>query len=297
MKRRVFTLINLPKEMTKKIDKEINDLKMKYVFFGTPNFAAIILGKLINAGLPPVAIVCNPDRPISRKKIVTPPPVKQLIANSKLPIEIFQPENLKEIQQKLSFINADIFIVAAYAKILPKGIIELPKLGTIGVHPSLLPKYRGSTPIQSVILNGGQETGTTLFLIDEKIDHGAILAASRLPIIAGDNYEILLKKIAELSGNLLVKTLPLYVNEKITPQTQNEAEATYTKKLATQDAFIDLDKDTPESIMRKIHALNPEPGTWTTLNGKRTKILEAEIIEEKLKLKKIQVEGKKPTTL
>lgn len=271
---------------------------MRYLFFGTPEFAAIILEKLITAGMPPALVICNPDRPAGRKKIITPPPAKILAEKNKIPV--WQPETLTNFKSEIlnfKLGEIDFAVVAAYAKILPKEIIELPRLSTIGVHPSLLPKYRGSTPIQSVILNDEKETGTTLFLIDEKVDHGAILAVDHLPIIENDTYETLLKKLAELSGNLLVKTLPQYINEKITPQTQNETEATYTKKLATQDAFVNLTKDTPESIIRKIHALNPEPGTWTILNEKRTKILEAEIIEGKLKLKKIQIEGKKPTVV
>ncbi len=282
---------------------------MKYIFFGTPEFAAIILKKLIDAGFLPAAVVCNPDRPLGRKKIITPPPVKKLISGlpSDLSIEILQPENIKEIKQKLSSINADVFVVAAYAKILPKEIIELPRLGTIGIHPSLLPKYRGTTPIQSVILNGEQETGTTLFLIDELVDHGPILAASRLPIDENDAYETLLKKLAGLSGDLIVKNLPEYVGGGVIPKPQNETEATYTKKIKTEDAYVDpemlrqaQDGTSPENaktILRKVLALNPEPGTWTMLNGKRTKILEAEVVEGKLKLKKIQIEGKKPTTL
>jgi len=271
---------------------------MRYIFFGSPEFAAIILGKLLKAGMPPILVICNPDRPAGRKKIITPPPVKQLITDNQQPIEILQPENIKDISAKIKAINADVFIVAAYAKILPKEIIELPRLGTIGVHPSLLPKYRGSTPIQSVILNGETETGTTLFLIDEKVDHGAILATDRLPIVENDSYETLLKKLAELSGNLIVKTLPEYITGKIIPKPQNESEATYTKKIKTEDAFVDLeilqkaqDGTSPEDakkITRKIRALNPEPGTWTIINGKRTKILEAELSEGKLKLKKIQ---------
>ena len=280
---------------------------MRYIFFGSPEFAAIILGKLLKAGMPPILVICNPDRPAGRKKIITPPPVKQLITDNQQPIEILQPENIKDISAKIKAINADVFIVAAYAKILPKEIIELPRLGTIGVHPSLLPKYRGSTPIQSVILNGETETGTTLFLIDEKVDHGAILATDRLPIVENDSYETLLKKLAELSGNLIVKTLPEYITGKIIPKPQNESEATYTKKIKTEDAFVDLeilqkaqDGTSPEDakkITRKIRALNPEPGTWTIINGKRTKILEAELSEGKLKLKKIQTEGKKPTII
>src|SRR3990167_431154 len=138
----------------------------------------------------------------------------------------------------------DIFIVAAYANIIPKEILNIPKLGTIGIHPSLLPKYRGATPIQTAILNNDQETGTTLFLMDEKVDHGAIIANSEFRIQNSEwNYENLLKKLAELSADLLIGFLRNYENvrkyEKIKGVPQDESQATYTKKFTTQDAYIE----------------------------------------------------------
>ena len=282
---------------------------MNYVFFGTPEFAAIILEKLINVGLLPQAIVCNPDKPVGRKKIVTPPPTKLVIRNQKIEdrIKILQPEAL---DSKFQILNSkfDFFIVAAYAKILPKGILNIPRLGTIGVHPSLLPKYRGPTPIQNAILNGDEETGASLFLLDEEIDHGKIISNEKLEM-RNEDYKILSKKLAGLGAELLIKTLPDFMAGKITPLSQNEAGATYTKKFSNQDAYIepkDLEKaqgSTGSSqetrrlaveIERKIRALNPEPGTWTRAYEKRVKLLEAKIIDGWLKITKIQVEGGKP---
>ena len=202
--------------------------------------------------------------------------------------------------------------------ILPKQILEIPAYGSIGIHPSLLPKYRGSTPIQTAILNGDEETGVSLFLIDEKMDKGKIIANSKLQIANSDNYESLMRKLAELGADLLIKTLPDFVVGKITPPpaspceawraglSQDESQATYTKKFSNQDAYIepvDLEKAQSEGgqiaieIDRKIRALNSEPGMWTILNNKRTKILEAKIIDEKLKITKIQVEGGKPRNI
>ena len=282
---------------------------MNYVFFGTPEFAAIILEKLINVGLLPQAIVCNPDKPVGRKKIVTPPPTKLVIRNQKIEdrIKILQPEDL---DSKFQILNSkfDFFIVAAYAKILPKGILNIPRLGTIGVHPSLLPKYRGPTPIQTAILNGDEETGASLFLLDEEIDHGKIISNEKLEM-RNEDYKILSKKLAGLGAELLIKTLPDFMAGKITPLSQNEAGATYTKKFSNQDAYIepkDLEKaegltgSSQETrrlaveIKRKIRALNPEPGTWTRAYEKRVKLLEAKIIDGWLKITKIQVEGGKP---
>jgi len=288
---------------------------MNYVFFGTPEFAAIILEKLINVGLLPQAIVCNPDKPVGRKKIVTPPPTKLVIRNQKIEdrIKILQPEDL---DFKFQILNSkfDFFIVAAYAKILPKGILNIPRLGTIGVHPSLLPKYRGPTPIQTAILNGDEETGASLFLLDEEIDHGPILAKRKLNYeLRIMNYGELSKKLAELGADLLIQFLRKYENvqkyEKIEGVPQDESQATYTKKFSNQDAYIEpknLEKaqgSTGSSqetrrlaveIERKIRALNPEPGTWTRAYEKRVKLLEAKIIDGWLKITKIQVEGGKP---
>ena len=293
---------------------------MKFVFFGTPEFAAIILEKLINAGFAPQVIVCNPDRPAGRKKIITAPPVKKLLIEKfkDLKIEILQPEKSDDdlIAQILNY-KTDIFIIAAYGRIVPEKILKIPRLGSIGVHPSLLPKYRGPSPIQSAILNGEEITGTTVFLMDEKVDHGPILATSQLPIATNDNYKLLMKKLAELSADLLIEILP-DIEEKIkNAKPQNESLVTYTKKFKSEDAFIkpiDLEKaqgstGSPQEIRRiaieidrKISAFNPEPGAWTLqqAQGKqiRMKILEAEITpDNKLRLKRIQTEGKKPIIL
>ena len=280
---------------------------MRYIFFGTPEFAAIILKKLIEAGFIPEAVVCNPDKPVGRKKIITPPPVKQLIANRKAQSAIFQPENLSDVKSQLSKVNCQIFIVAAYAQIIPKEILEIPRLGTIGVHPSLLPKYRGPTPIQTAILNGEEKTGVTLFLMDEKMDHGPIISNEKLVMSNEETTKTLTDKLAELGAELLIDFLRKHENaqkdEKIKGVPQDESQVTYTKKFSTEDAYLEplnLEKAQQEGgeiaiqISRKIRALNPEPGTWTIKNGKRVKILEAKLINGKLKITKIQIEGKKP---
>lgn len=268
---------------------------MKYIFFGTPEFAAIILEKLAKAKMPPALVVCNPDKPAGRKKIITPPPVK--IIAQKYDIEIWQPEKLET--GKIS--KFDFAVVAAYATILPKGFLAALPDKFVGVHPSLLPKYRGATPIQSVILAGEKETGTTLFILDEKVDHGPILAARKLATSDKETYNSLLQKLAELSGDLLVETLPEFAKGKIRPRSQNEVAATYTRKFSTEDAQVDLDKDDQMLIERKVRALNPEPGVFTLSPSKgglvRIKILGASVKDGKIVLEKIQIEGKKPQIL
>ncbi len=277
---------------------------MSYIFFGTPEFSEIILEKLIKADLKPALVVCNPDRPAGRKKVLTPPLTKITALEHGIPV--FQPESLKSSGMASRLVGADFFIVASYGGILPKSILDLPRQGAIGVHPSLLPKYRGASPIQNTILSDEKETGVTLYMMDEKVDHGSIIAAQKIKLKV-QNYETLLKELAAVSAKVLIKTLPLFIKEEVKFTPQNEADATYTKKFATADAYIDpkslilaesgTNPEEAEKITRKIRALNPEPGVWTMQDGKRVKLLDAEIQDNKLKLKKIQIEGKKPTTL
>lgn len=268
---------------------------MKYIFFGTPEFAAIILEKLVKADMVPAAVVTNPDRPAGRKKIMTPPPVKLKAAGSRLPIPLVQPERLDgACASALRKINADLGVLAAYGKIIPREIIDVFPKGIIVVHPSLLPRYRGATPIQTAILNGDAETGTTLFVMDEQVDHGKIIAHVFMPIAHTDTYETLSKKLAEVSADVLIDTIPQYIKGEIQPRVQNEAQATYTKKIISEDGFVNLKKDTPEKIERMVRALNPEPGVYAITDGKRMKILDAEARNGRLILKKIQYAGKKP---
>jgi methionyl-tRNA formyltransferase len=186
--------------------------EIKYIFLGTPEFAAIILEKLIENEFKPQIIICNPDKPIGRKKIITSPPVK--IIAKKNGLIVLQPKHFDEIYDYILKLKPDLMIVAAYAKIIPKKILEIPKMGTIGVHPSLLPKYRGSSPIQSAILNDEKETGVTLFMLDEKMDHGKIIAEAKLSISEKDTNKLLVQKLANLGGELLVKTLPEFLKGK-----------------------------------------------------------------------------------
>ena len=275
---------------------------MQYVFFGTPRFAETILKKLIDAGMPPSLVVTNPDRPVGRKQVITPPPVKMLAEKNGIPV--MQPESLVNFKFEIRNSKPDFAILASYGKIVPKEVIDLFPKGIVVVHPSLLPKYRGATPMQSVILNGDEETGATLILMDEKVDHGPILARQELEFpISNFQFPKLHNALAELSASLLIETLPGFERGEVTPVPQDESEATYTKKFSSEDAFVDhgdLEKaereggETAVLIDRKIRALNPEPGVWTIEDGKRIKLLEGEIRDGTLRLKKIQREGGTP---
>ncbi len=283
---------------------------MKYVFFGSSDFSIIVLQKLINVGMLPQAVVCNPDRPVGRDHVLTPPPVKVLALEHSIPV--LQPEKLS-VESLAGYTDVDCFVVAAYAKIIPQEVLDIPRLGVVGVHPSLLPKYRGATPIQTVIAGGVPETGVSLFLVDSKVDHGPVIATSAPVAVDRGYYKDLEAELALVAGDLLIETLPKLLDATVKLEVQDEAAATLTKKLATSDGFVPFDEvqaaiagdlDKAATIECKIRAYTPEPGVWTQVDSatfgelhvqnKRVKLLEAIVKPEGLVITQLQVEGKTP---
>jgi len=232
--------------------------KVKIVFLGAGEFGTIILQGLIENGHKPVLVY-----------------------------------DFKKIEE----LKPDLVIVASYGKIIPKKILEIPKYGCLNVHPSLLPKYRGPSPIQTTILNGDKKTGVTIILMDEKIDHGKIISNSKFLISKKFTYPELCQKLANLGVKLLIQTIPEWIKGEIKPKPQEESKATYTKILKREDGKIDWSKPGRE-IERQIRAFNPWPGAFTFIKHKnktlRIKILEAIVKDNKLIIKKLQPEGKKP---
>ncbi len=261
---------------------------MKFVFFGTTEFSVKVLEILHQNNFIPELIITTPDKPKGRGLKLQHNPVK--IWAEKNNIKVIQPEKLeiRNLKLEIGKKNINFNIIAAYGKILPKEIINTP---TLNVHPSLLPKLRGPSPIQSFILSGEEKTGVTIMLTDEQIDHGAILAQRELEV-SNLYYKDLEEKLAELGGNLLIETIPKFINGEIKPQEQNHAEATFTKKITKQDGEINLEKDAPEIIERKVRALTPWPGAYTIIDNKRLLILEAKIKDGQLKIIKVKPESK-----
>lgn len=270
---------------------------MKFIYFGSFHVSADILKGMIEGGLIPALVVCSPDRPAGRKKILTPPAVKKLITEKGWQIPLLQPEKPTDILEELKKIKPDLAIVMGYPHIIPRSIIDLPRLGTIGVHPSLLPRYRGASPMQTAILNGETESGVTLYVIDEKVDHGPIIAQETTSIKDLNNSEVE-KVLTDSASSLLVDVIPKFVNGDITPREQNHCQATMTQKFTTEDAQIDMESSDKVSLYNKIRALNPEPGTWTMnlpgYEGKRVKLLSAILEDNGLRITEIQPDGKKP---
>jgi len=263
-------------------NNEMKNEELKIVFMGTPEFGAIILEGLVKNVYKPVLVITEPDKPVGRKQIITPSPVKVLAERYKISVK--QPEKILDLKSEIINLNPDLVVVAGYRQVLPKEILDIPKYGCLNVHPSLLPKYRGASPIQYAILNGDEESGVTIILMDEKIDHGKTISNIQYQI---SNKKIthleLARELAELGVKLLIDTIPNWVNGKIKPESQDESKATYTKILKKEDGKIDWEKSAQE-IERQIRAFNPWPGSftfWQILKGTliRIKILQARIFK------------------
>ncbi|MBD3244867.1 MAG: methionyl-tRNA formyltransferase [Candidatus Moranbacteria bacterium] len=251
----------------------------RIVFMGTSDFAAQILNKLIKNDLSPIAVCA--------KSVQNFTPVKELINKSskKKSIPLWEIENFsdKKYVKKLESLNIDLIIVAAFGVILPKSVLKLPVWGCINIHPSLLPKYRGPSPIQTAILNNDKTSGTTIMLLNDKMDAGDILTQKKIKIDKKYFYKQLEKILAQISCDLLLKTLKDYLNGKILPKKQNHQKATYTKLIKKADGHIDWRKKASE-IEAKFRAYTPWPGIFTffqsSKGGIRIQILDLNIIKK-----------------
>ncbi|MDD5341188.1 MAG: methionyl-tRNA formyltransferase [Patescibacteria group bacterium] len=256
----------------------IESKKAKIIFMGTPDFGLPVLKYLIEQ-TNVVAAVTQPDKKVGRSQTLTPSPIKRFAIEKNIPV--FQPEQVKansEFIKQIKDLNPDLIVVVAYGFILPKAILGIPKFGAINIHASLLPKYRGASPIQSAILNGDEETGVSLMLLDEAMDHGPILAQKKVKILPYDDFESLHDKLAGLGSELLMETLPDYLAGKIQGKKQKDAEATYCQLIKKEDGKIDWNKPAIE-IERQVRAFNPWPGAFTNWEGKNLKILKSEVHE------------------
>lgn len=247
---------------------------------GTPAFAVPSLRKLIEGkAFEVVGVVTQPDRPAGRGREPAPPPVKQVAQERDIPV--LQPQRLRnhpEIISILRDLRPDVIVVAAYGLILPPSVLEIPSHGCVNVHASLLPRYRGAAPVAAAILNGDEDTGVTIMLMDEEMDHGPILAQRSTSIQPDDTQESLTARLAELGAGLLVETLPRWVAGKIEPQPQDHDAATYAYMLNKEDGEIDWTQPAAR-IARMTRAYNLWPGAYTYFNGKLFKVLEARAIE------------------
>jgi len=247
---------------------------MKILFMGTPDFAAVALEALILAGHTISAVVTQPDRAKGRSKELLPPPVKVCALRHGIPV--LQPRRVKAPEEvaQLRRYDADIYIVAAFGQILSQEILELPPYGCVNIHASLLPKYRGASPIQHVLLNGEEETGVTIMQMDAGIDTGDMLYQKKIAILPEDNYETLHDRLAVLGGEAMVEALSLLEQGKLMPQKQQEELSCYAPLIGKEMGKIDFGEDA-FAIDRRIRAMTPWPSAFTSYRGKQLKIWRA----------------------
>ena len=251
---------------------------MRVVFMGTPEFAVPTLQHLVNSEFSVVGVVCQPDRPSGRGKKIQFGPVKTLAVAQNL--SVVQPEKMKDpsFLETLRSWNPDVIVVAAYGRILPQVILDLPPNGCLNVHGSLLPKYRGAAPIQWAVINGEPETGVTIMVMDVGMDTGAILEQAVVPISAEDTAGDVATRMAEIGGGLLVSTLQKWMAGTVVPQSQNESEATHAPILKKEDGLLDWSQSAT-TLANRIRGLSPWPGGYTFVEGERWGIWKVQVEE------------------
>lgn len=250
---------------------------MKLVFMGTPDYAVNTLEGLISAGHNVAAVFAQPDKPVGRKHIITPPPVK--VCAQSHGIAVYQPNTLRdgEAEEILREIAPDAIVVVAYGKILPKEILQIPKYGCVNGHASLLPKYRGASPIQWCIVCGEKETGVTAMKMDEGMDTGDILKTVKTEIGAEETAEELFDRLSVITAELLVNTLADLESGSITPQKQDEERASYAPIIKKEMAQLDFENKTAKEIHNAVRGYYSWPCAYFFLENKRVKVIKAAV--------------------
>jgi methionyl-tRNA formyltransferase len=286
---------------------------VRLIFAGTPDFAVPSLQALLESGYEPQLVLTQPDRPAGRGQAAQPPPVKRLALDHGLRVE--QPEKLNDIRDELERLKPEVMVVVAYAHKIPYWLLTLPPLGVLNVHASLLPKYRGASPVAAALLNGEAETGVSIMRLAEGWDTGPIFRQRAIPIAPDDDAGSLTGKLAAVGAQLLVDVLRLRVKGMITAKPQDESQASYAPRLKKDDGRIDWAKPA-EQLAREVRAYTPWPGSFTYWNGKMLKVLKASSREPAtgahsppgtvlddlliqtgqgaLALERVQLEGRKP---
>ena len=249
-------------------------LKLRVIFMGTPEFAIPPLEHLILNQYQVVAVYTQPDKPAGRGRSLSSPPVKRAALAWKLPV--MQPVSLKsaEAVAQLAEFHPDVIVVAAFGQILPQSVLDIPSYGCINIHPSLLPRFRGASPVAAAILAGDEFTGVSIMLMDKGLDTGPILGRAQIPISAQDTTGSLTAKLSLIAAQLLLEVLPCWSRGELTPQPQNEAEATYSSSISKEEGEIDWHLPTVD-IWRRVRAFQPWPGCYTRWRGRQLKVIEA----------------------
>jgi methionyl-tRNA formyltransferase len=247
----------------------------RIVFMGTPDFSVPVLRRLVDEGYDVIGVVTQPDRPVGRKRVLTPPPVKAEAMRHGIPV--FQPEKIRQKEEldKILALQPDLIVTAAFGQILPNKLLEAPKFGCINVHASLLPELRGGAPIHYAIIQGKEKTGITIMYMVEKLDAGDILTQVVVPITETDTVGSLHDKMSAAGAELLSETIPKLLKGEVTPVPQNDEEATFAWNIKREQEKIIWNRKGIE-IYNHIRGMNPWPVAYTTVNGTVMKVWSAE---------------------
>ncbi len=253
--------------------------ELKIIFMGTPEFAGTNLNALIEAGYDVVLVLCQPDKPVGRKHILTAPPVKVLAQEKG--IEVYQPDTLRseEAFEKLASYGADLVVTAAYGKILPQNILDLPKYGCINCHGSLLPARRGASPVQRAILEGDKVTGVTFMKMDAGMDTGDIIDKVEVGIEPNEHTDSLMNRLAEASAGKLPGIIDAWVSGELTPIKQDDSKATSCPPIRPEEGEFDWNQDA-DAIHNRVRALSVWPGAFVMKEDKKLKVLDSEVLED-----------------
>lgn len=252
---------------------------MRVIFMGTPDFAVPSLEKLLTGGYEVCAVYTQPDKPKGRGHKLQPPPVKELALRHEIPV--FQPATLRneEVQAEIRSWDADVIVVVAYGKILPKAVLDAPRLGCINVHGSLLPKYRGAAPIQWTVINGDKTAGVTTMFMGEGLDTGDMLLKAETPVGEEETAGELFDRLKDLGADLLIETLEQLEQGELRPVPQNEEKATLAPMLSKELSAIDWTRPAQE-LHDLIRGLNPWPSAYSYLDGKKMKVHASRVLSE-----------------
>jgi methionyl-tRNA formyltransferase len=255
---------------------------MKIVFMGTPEFARVPLVCLAKSKHQLIAVVTGPDKPAGRGRQLVPTPCKQAALEHDIPV--LTPKSLKaeQLYADLTALKADLFVVVAF-RILPERLFSLPKLGSINIHGSLLPKYRGAAPINWALINGESETGLTSFFLKKRVDTGDMITREKIPIDLMDSYDSLSEKMSQVAGPFLMKTLDMIESGLSEPIAQNESMATPARKLEPRDGLIDFDRPAL-AVHNQIRGMTSRPGAFSGFRGKMVKIKQTRPLDEQVTL-------------
>lgn len=250
---------------------------MKIVFMGTPDFAVNVLQGLIDNNYDVVGVVSQPDKEVGRKRILTPTPVKEVALKYNIPV--FQPIKIRNEYDDILALEPDLIVTCAYGQIIPKEILDYPRLGCINVHGSLLPKLRGGAPIHHAIMDGLEETGITIMYMDVSMDSGDIISQRSIPITDSDNVGILWDKLSLLGRDLLIDTLPSIINGTNDRVKQDETLVTFGFNVKREEEHLDFNK-TSREVFNHIRGLNPWPSAYAVLDDQEMKIYDSEILDK-----------------